>query len=68
MIIGETMAGRTGGNPELVRHQFKTEREEPCSDRLQIRMPTSMVERIKSKPGWQEWIREIIAEKLENSV
>jgi hypothetical protein len=59
--------GRPGGNPDLVKHQYTTERAEPCSDRIQIRMPSSLVERIKSIPDWPEWARKTLAENIKDN-
>jgi hypothetical protein len=60
--------GRPGGNPDLVKHQFTTDREEPCSERIQIRLPRSLKERIQEIPNWPEWARITLAEKLNDSV
>jgi len=59
--------GRPGGNPDLVQHQFKTDRPEPCTERIQIRLPRSLYERITARPDWPEWARKILAENLEDS-
>jgi hypothetical protein len=60
--------GRPGGNPDLAQHQFTTERDEPCTERIQIRLPKSLYERITANPNWPDWARRILTENLEDSV
>ncbi len=55
---------RPGGNPALAEHQFKTDRQEPCTAKLQVRVPPSMLDELKEYQGWQEIVREVLAEKL----
>ena len=57
---------RPGGNPALAEHQFKTDREEPCTAKLQVRVPPSMLAELKEYKNWQEIVREVLAEKLVN--
>ena len=57
---------RPGGNPALTEHQFTTEREEPCTAKLQVRVPPSMLAELKKYKNWQEIVREVLAEKLIN--
>jgi hypothetical protein len=57
---------RPGGNPALTEHQFKTDREEPCTAKLQVRVPPSMLAELKEYKNWQEIVREVLAEKLVN--
>lgn len=57
--------GRPGGNPELVQYQFSTEREEPCTAKLTLRIPPSQYEKLKQLPQWQEKVREAISTLLE---
>jgi hypothetical protein len=57
-------SGRTGGNPDLGKFAFTTDRVEPCSERIQIRMPRSLKLRIHALPDWPEQVRTI----LENNV
>ena len=57
---------RPGGNPALTEHQFTTEREEPCTAKLQVRVPPSMLAELKEHKNWQEIVREVLAEKLIN--
>ncbi|MGB7414332.1 MAG: hypothetical protein WA902_09005 [Thermosynechococcaceae cyanobacterium] len=55
---------RPGGNPDLAAHQFKTDRPEPLTARLQLRVTERMKQQITAVPNWQELIREAISEKL----
>jgi hypothetical protein len=57
--------GRPGGNPGLVKFQFSTDREEPCSAKLTLRIPPSQYEKLKQIPNWQDKTREAIADLLE---
>ena len=57
---------RPGGNPALTEHQFTTEREEPCTAKLQVRVPPSMLAELKEYKNWQEIVRKVLAEKLIN--
>jgi hypothetical protein len=65
------LKGRTGGNPELKKYQFRQKHDwdEPCSERMQIRMPPSMKAAIKAGKieDWQEVARKAIAAELENN-
>ena len=64
---GTKTSGRPGGNPDIKKYGFKTDRDEPLRERLQIRVPTSMKNRLKELDNWQEFVREAIAEKLESA-
>jgi hypothetical protein len=54
--------GRPGGNPDLVKYQFKTDRKEPCNALLTVKVPASQLEALKLLPNWQEKIRESLSE------
>jgi hypothetical protein len=60
--------GRPGGNPQLEKYQFeqKYDWDEPCSDKMTIRMPPSMKAAIKAGEieDWQEVCRKAIAAEL----
>ena len=60
--------GRPGGNPELKKYHFsqKYDWREPCSERMQIRMPPFMKAAIKAGEikDWQELCRKAIAAEL----
>ena len=55
---------RPGGNPELVRYQFTTNREEPLIAKLSLRVTPSMLSAIKEQENWQEFVRKALAEAL----
>ncbi len=55
---------RPGGNPELVRHQFTTNREEPLIAKLSLRVTPSMLSAIKGQENWQEFVRKALADAL----
>lgn len=56
---------RPGGNPALKNHQFQTERPEPLTAKLSLRIAPSMLSRIKTQEDWQEFVRAAIAAALE---
>lgn len=58
---------RPGGNPDLAAHQFTTDRPEPLTARLQLRVTERMKQQVTAIPNWQELIRDCISEKLEES-
>ena len=63
--------GRPGGNPELKKYQFqqKYDWNEPCSERMTLRLPASMKEAIKAGviEDWQEVARVAIAKAIEEA-
>lgn len=56
--------GRPGGNPDLVEYQFSTDREEPYTAKMTLRLPPSQYEKLKQLPKWQDKVREAIASLL----
>ena len=61
---GNQNSGRPGGNPDLKKYCFTTKREEPLRERLQVRIPASMKQKLMAQDNWQELVRVAIAEKL----
>ena len=59
---------RPGGNPDLVKYQFKTDRSEPCTAKLTLRVPPSQYAELKKLPNWQEKVRGAIAELIEEEI
>ncbi|MEM7715754.1 MAG: hypothetical protein AAF349_19635 [Cyanobacteria bacterium P01_A01_bin.68] len=63
--------GRPGGNPEIAKHGFKQkfEWDEPCSEIITIRVPSSMKAAIKAGviKNWQEMVRQAIAAEIEKA-
>ncbi|MCY7393496.1 MAG: hypothetical protein LH647_18975 [Leptolyngbyaceae cyanobacterium CAN_BIN12] len=57
---------RPGGNPDINKNPqtFSTERDESLTELLQLRVSGSMKESLKRLDGWQELVRQAIAEKL----
>ena len=64
---GTQSSGRPGGNPDIKKYGFKTDRAEPLRERVQIRIPTSMKKKLQEQENWQEFVRQAIAEKLESA-
>lgn len=63
--------GRPGGNPDFKKYQFqqKYEWDEPCAEKMTLRMPYSMKKAIKAGliSDWQEVARQAIAAELEKA-
>lgn len=59
------MRGRPGGNPDLVEHRFSTDRDEPCTAKLTLRLPPSQYAKLKRIDNWQEKVREVITSFLQ---
>lgn len=53
------------GNPDIVKYGFTTDREEPLRERVQIRVPASMKEKLQEQENWQEFARQAIAKALQ---
>jgi hypothetical protein len=47
--------------------RFKTNRSEPLSSKVTIRVTDSMLEQLKMRDDYREFIRQAIAEKLQQS-
>ena len=62
---GTHTSGRPGGNPDIKKYGFKTDRDEPLRERLQIRVPASMKQQLLTQENWQEFVREAIAKALD---
>ncbi len=61
------MANKQPKIDQLKPFAFKTEREEPLRERVQIRIPTSMKKKLQEQENWQEFVRQAIAEKLKSA-
>ena len=59
--------GRPGGNPDLKKYQFKTDREHPLTEQAAFRIdkPTKAALKAGKLPNWQEVCRQAIAKALE---
>ena len=64
---GNKNSGRPGGNPNIKRHGFKSDRDEPLRSRLQLRVADSMKQQLDLQDDWQEFVRQAIAEKLQSA-
>jgi hypothetical protein len=58
--MGSQASGRPGGNPDLEKYQFKTDKDEPCSAKLTLRIAPSDFEKLKTLDNWQEKTRQAI--------
>ena len=56
---------RPGGNPDLEKFQFLTDRDEPCTAILNLRVPPSMLAKLKALPNWTEQAREKLKELID---
>ena len=66
LMPGTKASGRPGGNPDLKKYCFTTDRDEPLREKLQIRVPASMKKELEARDNWQEFVRQAIAEKLQS--
>jgi hypothetical protein len=66
-MAGNKNSGRPGGNPDIVKFRYQTDRDEPLRERLQIRVPASMKQKVQQQDDWQEFVRQAIAEKLQSA-
>ncbi|WP_254566010.1 hypothetical protein [Oscillatoria sp. HE19RPO] len=58
--------GRPGGNPDFGKSlSFRTERNEPLSAPITIRVSERFRDRIKQDPNWAEKARQVLAEAFE---
>ncbi len=55
------------GNPNIKKYGFKTDRAEPLTAKLSMRVTDSMLAQLKERENWQELVREAIAEKLQSA-
>jgi hypothetical protein len=64
--MGNLNSGRPGGNPDLVKHRFTSDRPEPLTEKLTLRLAGSTMEFLKSLgKDYPEFVRQAIAEKRE---
>lgn len=65
-MAGTQASGRPGGNPEIAKYGFTTDREEPLTERIQLRVSVSMKQALEQIDGDRnEFIREVLAKALE---
>lgn len=56
---------RPGGNPNIWKHGFKTERDESLTAQFTLKVSPSMLEKLKKKKNWRELVRQAIAKELQ---
>ena len=67
-MAGTKASGRPGGNPDFGnKYAFQTERDEPLTENVSLRISASMKSQLKQKKNWQEIVRQAIAEKLKTA-
>jgi hypothetical protein len=64
---GTKTSGRPGGNPDITKYSFKTDREESCTAKLSVRIAPSDLEALKAISGWQELVRQKVKEILKEN-
>jgi hypothetical protein len=57
--------GRPGGNPDLKRYQFSTDRPEPLTEKLSMRISAAMRSRLSAMENWHEFVRQAIQKALD---
>jgi hypothetical protein len=56
------------GNPNIKEYGFKTDRLEPLTAKLSMRVTDSMLTKLKEKENWQEFVRETLANALQDEL
>ena len=56
---------KSKGNMELYKHGFTTDKPEACTAHVGLRVPPSVKEKLKTKDGWQEKVRNYIEQLVE---
>ena len=44
---------------------FTTDKEESCTAQMNVRVPPSLIAKIKQKENWQEFVRQTLQKALE---
>ena len=58
--------GRPGGNPDLIKYQFSTDRKESCTAKMTLRLPPSQYAKLKEIDNWQEKVRLAISSLVQS--
>ena len=67
-MAGTKASGRPGGNPDFgTKYAFQTEREEPLTENVSLRISASMKSQLKQQKNWQELVRKAIADSLQSA-
>ncbi|MBW4566654.1 hypothetical protein PI95_033210 [Hassallia byssoidea VB512170] len=56
---------RKGGNPKIKDYGFTSDRDEPLTGRLAIRVTQSMLARVKALDNYPEFCRQVLAKALD---
>jgi ATP-dependent helicase YprA (DUF1998 family) len=54
----------SGGNPDLEKYQFTTDRDEPLTAKFTLRVTRSMLNELQAISNWQEKTREKLSDLL----
>ncbi|MDJ0713878.1 MAG: hypothetical protein QNJ54_06630 [Prochloraceae cyanobacterium] len=65
-MAGTKSSGRPGGNPNIKKHGFKTDRKYPLTENMTIRFdrPTKDALKAGKLPNWREIAREAVEKAL----
>ena len=61
---GTKSSGRPGGNPDIVKYGFTTERKEALTAQMNVRVAPSMLAKVKKQKNWNEFVRQAIEKAL----
>ena len=61
-MAGTKGSGRPGGNPDLEKHQYTTDKTEACTGKLDLRVAPTDLEKLRAIDGWRDILREKIKE------
>ncbi len=53
------------GNPDIVKYGFKTDRAEPYTAQISLRIAPSVKEKLQQVEGWQEEVRKLLDKIVE---
>lgn len=62
VVLGGYMRGRPGGNPDIVKYSFTTDRPESCTAPITFKFTPSDLEQLKMIPNYRELVREKVKE------
>jgi hypothetical protein len=58
---------RKGGNPDIIKHGFTTDREEPLTKQMQLRVTETMWQQLQTQSDWREFVRQAITDAIVKS-
>ena len=61
-MAGTKGSGRPGGNPDLEKHQYTTDKTEACTGKLDLLVAPTDLEKLRAIDGWRDTLREKIKE------